>query len=403
MRFPISKSFLSMLRMIFSSGVGRCAAAAPSGDGADAILMRNPFSNLPGITNAWLGGSAARAKGLTIFSPRRWNERTVSSGGSEIRSASTSASACGWIDAFEIRDFLEARFQKYAVRDLHREPGTRIELQDLDSFIRQREIDGKIADLAHFLTLRRSLQYAVPVRKRERIHAVAVGEKGHKASVLDAIGGFSRSQIDPQSDRPQMQVCLAMGFGRGEAQHRHDGDEVEDNHTHIRKPGGRTGAEIFVRFKPFFNNDFIPKPGDGVFAAEDGDAGAKQIAPRHALSRDAHEGVPPGFPDDYDSFSAESVVGFYHEAVRQRGRLEVLQFLVGADDRVYFCRSDAARREKVFGIDFIIRETLVRARVIALDIEQIAGVHAQNSSSLSEKHNKFAVLRVNISGISCVR
>ena len=187
-------------------------------------------------------------------------------------------------------------------------------------------------------------------------------------------------KVDARADGALVQVGLAAGLARRQADHRHHRVAAVDDRADVRHPVVGDGREQRVEAHPILDHRLVGLAAQAVHAAQDVGDVVLQVSHRH--HRPTHLAELFACPAlDNDNPLAAAAVGGLDDEVRvavQQLR-QPADAVVGLDDAVERRHGNAGRQCQLLGHHLVVDPRIQVARIAGRDIGAIAPVDADDT------------------------
>ncbi len=211
----------------------------------------------------------------------------------------------------------------------------------------------------------------------------------NNAVVLCCMGGGSACEINADADASEVDIRFPAALHRGNAQHGHDGNEVEDDDADVGKSCRTEGGEALVRNEKLLEKCHVRSSINGESSVEDvfdvlteasfGDR-VFSLFQKHAAASSL---------EDEDALSSKSSVGFENARLGEALEIKGAALFSRGDACIHFCDGNAARREERLRSHLIIGEGDGFARIEWSDVEEVPGIQSEDAMVKNDTHSSW--------------
>ena len=219
---------------------------------------------------------------------------------------------------------------------------------------------------------------------------IQTGYQGARVRVLvdyiiieNAGQGFARTQIDACPDRALVQVCLAAGTARRQANHRHDRIPAVDDHADVRHALVADFRKHGIELDAVFDQGRVRLAAHAVLSTDDIRRMVFELGFRdqYATGHPESAAFPVAAPrDDDDAVAAAAVRRLDDETFVLADDFRQPPYIaLVANNAVKLRHRHAGLYSQCLGDQFVIDARVMLSRVEAHDVIGIAPVQAQHA------------------------
>ncbi|MNL16996.1 hypothetical protein D3C87_1380650 [compost metagenome] len=267
--------------------------------------------------------------------------------------------------------------QAAVIGNLDIQPRPGVEFQNQRAFfLVQDHVDPDVAQAAQLMTASGEFHETVPVGQLHAIHCI----RGVRVFVDDVVQpgaaqGQAGGQVHADTDGALVQVGLAIGLARRQAQHGHHRVTHQNNDANVRHAFIADALEDLVRNHAVFDQRPVAVTAQGVQAGQD--AGNLVLDFLMADDPAGHRAVTPfkAVGDHQDAITASALGRFDHEVTACANDLfEIVDFLLGGNHAIQLGHMDAGGNGAFLGDDLVIDDRVQAALVVLEHVVCVAPI-----------------------------